>query len=57
MTTYSKKIGDIEETIGELEDKLSKEQDYYWTKFTSMEKALSSLNSTNSWLTSMLSSG
>lgn len=54
--TYSKKIGDAEDDIDSLEDKLSDEQDYYWTKFTAMETALSSLNSTSSWLTSMLSS-
>ncbi len=54
-TTYSKKISDIEDTIYTLEEKLTNEQDRYWTKFTAMETALQSLNSQSSWITQMLS--
>jgi flagellar hook-associated protein 2 len=53
-TTYSKLISDAEESIGNLQDRLTSEQDRYWTKFTAMESALSQLNSTSSWLTSQL---
>ncbi len=54
-TTYSQRISDMEDRIDALTDKLADEEDYYWSKFTAMETALSSLNSQSSWLSSMSS--
>jgi flagellar hook-associated protein 2 len=41
-------------TISEWEDKLSDKEDYYYSKFASMESALTKLQSSTSSLTSML---
>jgi flagellar hook-associated protein 2 len=56
ITTYSKKISDLESTISNLKEKLSNEQDRYWTKFTSMETAINTLNSQSAWLLQQTSS-
>jgi len=49
-TEYSKRIKELKEKIDYLEQKLAKEEDNYWRKFTAMEKALAKLNQQNSWL-------
>jgi len=56
ISTYSKKISDIKETISDLSTKLQDEEDYYWSKFTAMETALNNLNAQSSWLSAQLSS-
>jgi flagellar hook-associated protein 2 len=55
ITTYSKRIRDMEDRIDALNTKLLEEEDSYWTKFTQMETSLNSLNSQSSWLSSMSS--
>jgi flagellar hook-associated protein 2 len=52
ITTYGKKISEMESTITRLTEKLADEEDRYWSKFTLMETTLSKLNSQSSWLTS-----
>ncbi len=52
-TEYSKRIKELKEKIEDLEDKLAKEEENYWSKFTAMETALAKLNQQNSWLTNM----
>lgn len=54
--TYSERLNQIEEKIGALKDKLEDEEKYFWSKFTSMETSLSSLNAQSAWLTSQLTS-
>lgn len=49
-TAYRKKISDIEYSIIELTNKLSKEESRYYARFTAMESALSKLNSQSSWI-------
>lgn len=51
-----KQIQDIEDSLDRLEDKYEKEYERYWSQFNAMESLISSMNSTSSWLTSMLSS-
>jgi flagellar hook-associated protein 2 len=52
-TEYSKRIKDLKEKIEDLEDKLAREEEGYWRKFTAMESALAKLNQQNSWLMSL----
>jgi flagellar hook-associated protein 2 len=51
----SKKIDDKEYEIDTLLDKLSDEEDRYWKKFTSLETAMTQLNSMSGYFNSMLS--
>ena len=51
----STQIKQYEDTIDDLTDQLEDEQDRYWSKFTAMEQALSTLNAQSSYLTSMFS--
>ncbi|WMJ82880.1 flagellar filament capping protein FliD [Oscillospiraceae bacterium LTW-04] len=51
-----KQINDIKSSLNRLEDKYQKEYKRYWAKFNSMESLISNMNSTSSWLTSMMSS-
>ncbi|MPN62081.1 hypothetical protein SDC9_209827 [bioreactor metagenome] len=51
-----KQIQDIEDSLDRLEDKYENEYERYWKQFNSMEELISNMNSTSSWLTSMLSS-
>lgn len=54
--TYKERIDEIETTIEELEDKLEDEQERYYSKFTTMETSINSLNAQSSWLSAQLSS-
>jgi len=54
--TYSERINAMKDTIDELNDKLSDEEDYYYSKFTAMETSLNSLNTQSSYLSSLISS-
>lgn len=51
-----KQVRDLEDTLDKLEDKYESEYERYWSKFNSMEELISEMNSTSSWLTSMMSS-
>lgn len=60
-TVYEDKLmasqySDYNTKISEAEDALEKKQDYYYSKFSAMETALSKLNSNSSSLSSMLGS-
>jgi len=55
QTDYSKKIKTTKDKIDTLLDKLDKEENAYWKKYTALETAMSQLNSTSSYLSSMLS--
>ncbi|HCR44586.1 MAG TPA: hypothetical protein DIV41_08400, partial [Ruminococcaceae bacterium] len=46
-----------ESTIDDLNDRLETEEDRYWTQFTNMEVALSTLTAQSEYLSSMFSSG
>jgi flagellar hook-associated protein 2 len=48
----TKQITDSTDKISTLEDRLVKQEDLYYAKFTAMEKMLSQLNSQSSWLSS-----
>lgn len=45
----------IQENLSNLNNKYKQEKARYWQQFTSMEKALSSMNSQSSWLTQQFS--
>jgi len=53
--TYSVRINAMKETIEELKDKLSDQEDYYYSKFTAMETTLNSLNAQSNYFSSMIS--
>lgn len=55
QTEYSKKINKSEDKIDDLLDRLQKEEDAYWKKYTALETAMSQLNSMSGYLSSMLS--
>lgn len=55
QTEYSKKINKSEDKIDELLDRLEKEENAYWKKYTALETAMSQLNSMSGYLSSMLS--
>ena len=56
VTTYSKRISDMETTIEDLNTKLTNDEDKYYKEFTSMETAIQKLNSQSSWLSKLSSS-
>ena len=45
-----KDIRNIDGQIGREEDRLTKRENHYWTKFTAMEKAIQKMNSQSSWI-------
>lgn len=49
----SDKITDYEDTVREMLDDLTKKENYYYTMFAKMEKALSEMQSQSSWLSGM----
>lgn len=49
-------IKQYQSSISDLKDQLQTEEDRYWSKFTAMEQALSTLTSQSDYLTSMFSS-
>ncbi|MDF3004358.1 MAG: flagellar hook protein [Oscillospiraceae bacterium] len=51
-----KQIKDIQSGLKKLETRYQKEYKRYWAKFNSMESLISNMNSTSSWLSSMMSS-
>lgn len=51
-----KQVRDIKSNLKTLETKYQKEYKRYWAKFNSMESLISNMNSTSSWLSSMMSS-
>ena len=51
-----KRISEIENKMEELENVLASNQERYYARFTAMEEALSKLNSTSNWLSSLFSS-
>ena len=50
----TKKMVSIDSEIDRLRDKLEMERNRYYNKFNAMEEALSKLNSTSSYIASML---
>lgn len=55
--TLSLRINSIKDRITVLKSMYETRKDRYWNQFNSMETALSSLSSTNSYLTNMISGG
>lgn len=51
----STQIKEYQDTVDTLTDRLTDEQDRWWSKFTAMEQALSTLSAQSSYLTSMFS--
>ncbi|MEA5136624.1 MAG: flagellar filament capping protein FliD [Candidatus Fimivivens sp.] len=51
-----KQVRDIKSNLKNLETKYQKEYKRYWAKFNSMESLISNMNSSSSWLSSMMSS-
>lgn len=51
-----RRLVDLDKKIDSLEDRLVTVEARYWSKFTAMERAISSMNQQSSWLTSQLSS-
>jgi len=56
-TEYSKRIANLQNRINTMNDKLTSQENRYWSQFTAMETALSKLNSQSSWLAGMLGQG
>lgn len=56
LTSNAEAISDANDTLDDLEDWLSNNEEKYWSKFTAMETALSKLNSQTSWISSLLGS-
>lgn len=52
--TLYKEIADYEKRILELQDKMYQKEEYYYNKFTAMEKALASMSSQSDWMLSQL---
>ncbi len=48
----SERMEEYQETIDKLKVKMEAERKKYWSKFTALEKALASMNSQSSWLSS-----
>ncbi|MFV0498296.1 MAG: flagellar filament capping protein FliD [Candidatus Fimivivens sp.] len=55
-SSIHKQINDIKSSLTRLEDRYQREYKRYWAKFNSMESLISNMNSTSSWLSSMMSS-
>ena len=51
-----KQVKDIKDNLGRLENRYQNEYERYWKQFNAMESLISNMNSTSSWLTSMMSS-
>ena len=51
-----KQIKDIKDGLGRLETRYENEYSRYWKQFNAMESMISNMNSTSSWLSSMMSS-
>lgn len=47
-------INEKDTTISDLMDKLSEKEDYYYSRFSQMETAISNMNSQSSWLSQQL---
>ncbi|MFA9423291.1 MAG: flagellar filament capping protein FliD [Sedimentibacter sp.] len=50
----STRIDEYDDKMEELRDDMEDERERYWSKFTAMETALSTLNTQSSWFTDML---
>lgn len=48
-------IEDIDDQVTAMEARLEKREEYYYTKFTAMEKALSTIQSQSTWLSAQIS--
>lgn len=56
-TNYlSRKMKEYDDNMKVLKDKLTKERERYYNKFTALEKALSNLNTQSAWFTDMMGS-
>ncbi len=55
--TITDKIASIKEKIERLKEQYETRKERYWKQFNAMETALSSMNSTSTWLSSMLMGG
>ena len=51
-----RQIKDIKDGLGRLETRYEKEYGRYWKQFNAMESMISNMNSTSSWLASMMNS-
>ena len=56
LGSLTTQIDQAEDKLGDLEEWLVDQEDYYYKKFSAMEEALAILNSTSSWLSTMVSS-
>lgn len=56
QSLISKTIRGIDDYILTLEERLMKVEENYWRRFTAMERAISTMNSQSSWLSSQLGS-
>lgn len=53
--TLQRQMGEIDKQVAAMEDRLAKREEYYYTKFTAMEKALATVQSQSAWLSAQLS--
>ncbi|WP_449240452.1 flagellar filament capping protein FliD [Desulfoscipio gibsoniae] len=49
-SVIGEEIGDIDDDIETMEDRLQQVEDRYWRQFTAMEQAIQQLNSQSAWL-------
>lgn len=54
--TISKLIEDLEKKIEEANKRKDDQEDRYWEQFSALERAINTMNSQSSWITSMLGS-
>ena len=55
MDSLERQIGDAEDRIDALMDRMTQREEALWKKFTAMETALATMNSQSSWLQSIFS--
>jgi flagellar hook-associated protein 2 len=53
IDSLERQIGDAEDRIDQLMDRMTQKEDALWKKFTAMETALSTMNSQSGWLQSL----
>ena len=53
--TLQRQMSELDKQVAAMEDRLAKREEYYYTKFAAMEKALASMQSQSAWLSAQLS--
>lgn len=51
-----REIGDLDERLSAMEDRLARREEYYYARFTAMEQAFAKMQSQSTWLSTQLSS-